>query len=84
MYRRNMSGKLKKVVMFIRLQILLDLLSFRAGFSVAAVAIDRVLFCFGLWLIERGIKYLKRSSLWFMAYRMRNVTFKYLLFWHTA
>ena len=63
---------------------ILYLLSFRAGFSVAAVAIDRVLFCFGLWLIERGIKYLKRSSLWFMAYRTRNVTFKYLLFWHTA
>ena len=41
------------------------LLSFRAGFSVA---IDRVLFCFGLWPIERGIKYLKRGScgLWLL------------------
>ena len=39
---------------------ILYLLSFRAGFSVAAVAIDRVLFCFGLWLIELG--YLKDSN----------------------
>ena len=28
----------------------------------SAVAIDRVLFCFGVWLIERGIKYLKCGS----------------------
>ena len=26
------------------------------------LAIDRVLFCFGLWFIERGIIYLKRAS----------------------
>ena len=43
-----------------------------------------VFFCFGLWLIKRGILYSEAPFKWFMTYRTRNVTFEARFLWFMA